>query len=230
MASRKMPKKILCAGMHRSGSTWLFNAIRLIYICNNDSVYSYFFSEYDPKEGQNASIHVAKTHQFNDVLTTRDYDYIFTTCRDLRDLAASAVRKGMIDNRTRPIIKFLRKVLSEEYDAWSCYSDMEIVYEEMMENDIEIIKKIAQFLNIDVDPASVSRAVNSLPFPKKGEDYFRDTQLHYQHITSSTPDSYKLTLSKRTIRIIETKFSTWLFNHRYIPEKRTMFLPRFRIG
>ena len=52
--------------------------------------------------------------------------------------------------------------------------------------------------------------------------------LSTKHITGSP--QFLERCYNELIRIIETKFSTWLFNHRYIPEKRTMFLPRFRIG
>ena len=220
-------QRILCAGMHRSGSTWLFNTIRMIYICDQESVYSYFFSEYESSRGVKATIHVAKTHQFEDVLSVK-YDYIFTTCRDLRDVAASAVRKGIIPNNTSTILKYLRKLLSEEYENWRSYSDMEVVYEDMVNDKVDMTRSIADRLEIEVDPVIVSQAVEKLPFPEKGEPYFRDTQIHYGHITNGTPGSYHETLSKRTIRKIERQFSSWLIDRHYMLEKSPKKWWRFR--
>jgi len=214
-------RRILCAGMHRSGSTWLFNTLRMIHIFDNESVYSYFFSEYDSSKGENASIHVAKTHQFDDVLDVR-YDYIFTTCRDLRDIAASAVRKGIITNHTNTVVKYLRHVVSEEYENWRTYSDLEVIYEDMVHDKVCTTRDIANRLDIEIDPLVVSQAVEQLPFPEKGQPYFRDTQIHYGHITNGTPGSYSETLSSRTINKIERQFSDWLIGHRYMLKQPRM--------
>ena len=161
-------------------------------------------------------MHVAKTHQFDDVLSYGRYDYIFTTRRDLRDIAASAVRRGMINNSTTSVVEFLLQTLNLEYTTWSPYSDMEIVYEDMIRNKEHVAAHIAFHIGIEIDSTLVVNAVEALQQPKKGEDHFSDTQLHYGHLTNGIPGTYRQTLTAHTVRKIEKIFYSWLTEHGYI--------------
>ncbi|MEM9155856.1 MAG: hypothetical protein AAGB13_12620, partial [Cyanobacteria bacterium P01_F01_bin.33] len=86
---------ILCAGMKRSGSTWLYNVLRvLLQEHTTYQVYGAWVSDYDAKNL--APIHLIKVHGFNSQLL--DYsDLVFTSRRDIRDVIASLIRKGWIE-------------------------------------------------------------------------------------------------------------------------------------
>ena len=205
--------------MHRSGSTWLFNTLRIIFQQSNQSVYSYFFSEFDDSVGNNYDVHVAKTHQFDDVLSYGGYDYIFTTRRDLRDIAASAVRRGMVKNKTPTVIEFLLRTVNLEYITWLPYSDMEIIYEDMINNKEHVTARIAHHMGMTINPTLVVNAVDILKLPKMGQDHFSDTQLHHGHLTNGTPGTYRETLTTYTVRKIENIFYSWLTEHGYVLDK-----------
>jgi hypothetical protein len=222
--------RILAAGMHRSGSTWLFNTLRMIFTSSGRTVYSCFFSEYDHQAAKGATVHIAKTHQFDGVLSDRiegkriHYDYIFTTCRDLRDLAASTVRAGIVPNRRKHIVQYLENTVIREYQDWAPYSDMEIRYEEMMQNKEAQIALISEKLGISISAPNVNRLVEGLPFPKEGEQHFSDSQLHFNHITNGVPGTFTQTLSRRNVAKIEVRFADWLIAHDYrIPKRGRSF-------
>ena len=82
----------VCAGMYRSGSTWLHNAVRLIlaragapglaagWIANKDFLLTHETS-------------VVKVHAFEEDLAGREGAIVLTSHRDLRDIMASLQRK-----------------------------------------------------------------------------------------------------------------------------------------
>jgi len=202
-------KKITCAGCHRSGSTWLFNAVRLIMEVTGDEVYSCFATDYDAEN--TAPIHVVKCHNKRKFLL--DSDRIFTTKRDLRDIAASAVRRGLIDQSE--CIDYLHRIIVREYRPWKPFSHLEIKYEDLVRNKNLYIQDLAKLLKVEVNPAAIHKKIESLPIPKGNQ---RDpvTLLHSNHITDGTPGSYKKTLSPYMQDLIRITFHNWLFRNDYL--------------
>ena len=58
-----MRKLILIAGMKRSGSTWMYNAVRLMLKDAGKDVYGCWIDDYD--ESNTAEFHVVKTHKWD---------------------------------------------------------------------------------------------------------------------------------------------------------------------
>ena len=135
--------KILVAGMHKSGSTALFNIIRL---CFKD-VYSSWCDYYNEKN--ESKIHLVKTHSYSKELMEWA-DIIFTTKRDMKDSTASIKRFLMAEKIPYNFDKYL-KLNTEYYEDWKEYSDYEFVYEQYIEDPIKIINEIALMLNVSID-------------------------------------------------------------------------------
>ena len=205
--------KIVCAGMHRSGSTWLFNVVRVIFMENKATIYSCFANKYDPEN--DAPFHIVKAHQFKQNI--RDgANCIFTTCRDLRDVAASAVRRNLVENTPESVERYLKEIVEREYEPWHRVSNYEVKYEEMYQQKPIVISKIAKKLGVYADPVKVAKTVESLSIPSDPGGFDETTQLHYNHITNGIPNNYSITLSKGVIATINLKFSPWLKRKGYI--------------
>lgn len=207
-----MYMRIVCAGMHRSGSTWLFNVLRMMFLEKNVPIYSCFENKYDPKN--NALFHIVKVHKFKESIQ-KDADFIFTTCRDLRDIAASAIRRNLVEHTPDSVERYLREIIEREYKPWSSVSDYEVRYEVMFRDKEKEISKIAKRVGIYVDSKKVKKAVDLLIAPSNPNEFDEITQLHYNHITNGIPNSYKNTLSVEVIDRINFKFESWLKEKRY---------------
>ena len=88
----KYKKRIICAGMYRSGSTWLFNVVRHIFLSNQINPQSGYMRNIDSEDKR--SVHIIKIHPYQSDIIYGDV-VIFTSVRDLRDVASSAVKVKM---------------------------------------------------------------------------------------------------------------------------------------
>jgi len=203
---------VVCAGVHRSGSTWLYNAVRLILIDSGKSVYGCFSTNYDPEN--EAEVHVVKTHN-NIKKLKENADFVFTCKRDLRDIVASAVRRGLIDESAA--MPYLSQIMEREYEPWKGRSDLEIVYEKLLKRKKpDYIKKLAEIMGIDnIDALEVFDKIESLPIPQSEEDFDEETQLHFGHITNGKYKTWKETLTEYTIVAIEVRYAGWLERNGY---------------
>lgn len=138
---------ILVAGMHKSGSTALFNIIRFCF----EDVYSSWCGYYNEKN--EAKTHLLKTHAYSKEL--RDWaDIIFTTKRDMKDSISSAKRFLTTENIPYDFNEYL-KLNTKYYNDWKEYSDYEFVYERYIEDPIKIITEISSVLGVSIDAEKV---------------------------------------------------------------------------
>jgi len=199
---------ILVAGMRHSGSTALFNIIRLgLEKSGHEFISGY--SEYESlasKIRQAGCIGLIKTHEFRDDLLSMA-DVVFTTRRDLRDTVASAVRREF------PILKKLGSAIEYAkynrslFDLWSHHTDFQFVYEDFIRNPLESVDKIIEFLGLDKDHVeAICHEVSNLP-----KDDYQTTLLSESHITDPGHEkSYLDTLSKDDISMINANHYMWL--------------------
>jgi hypothetical protein len=173
-------------------------------------VYSCFVTDYDPEHA--APIHVVKCHNRSRILL--DSHYFFTTKRDPRDIAASAIRRNLIEEKD--VIKYLKKVIYKEYERWKPYSDLEIPYEDLIGNKDVYIRQIAKILKTKVKPGTIRKRIESLPIPKGEEERDPVTLLHSNHITDGKLGSYKRTLSSTKQTEICSFFYNWMKRHDYL--------------
>lgn len=204
---------IVIAGMRHSGSTALFNILRLgLSRAGHDFVSCYSEQENcASKVRQAGRLGLIKTHEFRDDLLAMA-DFVFTTRRDLRDTVASASRRDF------PLYKQLRtpveyaKYNRTLHDIWSLHSDFEFVYESFLADPMPVVCDVLEAASLPRSWApEICREVLNLPT----NDY-QTTLLSPQHITDPTHKlTYCDTLAPKDISAIQAHHYDWLQRHGY---------------
>lgn len=183
-----MNKLVICAGRGRSGSTLLYNLIRLTLIksLGRQCVYGNAHREYN--KNNSAKYHVVKLHGYNKYLW-ENADYVFSSHRDEEDQKSSWRRhqkkqKGIVRS-TKEAINFIEHDYNR-YKKWAAHSKFikTFEFEDLIKNRWKIIKELCEIFNLNLDNSmkSVIYEVDSLNPPKKGYD--PETCLTSQHFTS----------------------------------------------
>jgi len=204
---------IVVAGMRHSGSTAVFNIIRLAL----EHAGIEFVSGYSEQPKTNIEImksdklRLIKTHEFRDDLAYAG-GLVITVRRDLRDSVASAVRREfpMLKNLDGPAeyAKYNRTL----HDVWLPLSDYVFEYEAFMAQPFSVIESLLKFLGLEeVSAAQVQAEVQALP-----TDQYDVTLLSPTHITDPERKlSYKDTLQGSVIDTINNDHALWLAHYGY---------------
>ncbi len=212
---------ITCAGMRRSGSTWLFNAIRGILTVKNHKFQSFFLSPNIATPNKDG-VQIIKLHHFSEEIKNSS-KYVFTTVRDIRDIAASAVRRKTLSNNDFVYRNYngsdwgtLENFLEEEtkfYYDWKTYSNFEINYKCILYERVDLLVKISNILQLKLTLSEIDNVLefmNSLKLPEKG--VCQDSQLWHNHITDGGICTFRNILSKEIIKNIEKKYPELIKN------------------
>lgn len=204
------------AGMHRSGSTWMFNTVRLALMMAGRDVYATTAEPPALYDKDNpAPFHVVKTHAYRSSLA-RDAAYVMSSKRDLRDIAASMVRLGKLPNEPEPLLDFLQGEV-KRLDQWRTYARLVGTYEEMIRDKVEYTRLLLRGLDIAGGATLVSREVEALQVPsREAKTYDPVTLLTPGHITDGCAGGYKDTLSQEVVEAIEGRFMYWLEQEGYV--------------
>lgn len=189
---------IVTGGMHRSGTTWLYNVLRSIYPYYN----SYFFDSSNINFSPQSIIKAHEWHEsFNGVTSIR-------IVRDLRSVAASLLEfeplKTYYKLDTTNIVDHLSRIVHKESEDWR--EQLLIKYED---TKLANVKQIKNFLNIDIDEAKIVESVENIKHPKENRDLV--TEFWPGHITNSKYQN----LPVSTIKYIESKFDWWFKKYGY---------------
>lgn len=193
------PHLVLAAGMARTGSTWLYNAVRYCFLCGGRSVYGAYVDAYEP--AIEADVHVVKVHNFDGDLQ-RGAHIIVTTRRDLRDVAASMVRKGWVSDDPMALDIYLRQTLVLQHDAWRRHSDLEVDYEEIVRDPTTAVRRMVGILAVPAAPEAVAQCLEVLRRTVLC-DVDRTTQMWPGHVTDGGIGTYGRTLSPASIAAVE---------------------------
>jgi hypothetical protein len=210
------PDLILCSGIPRSGSTWLYNAVRLLLEVEYPArVYSCWINDYDPSRP--AAVHVVKIHEFNDHIAKKART-ILTSHRDLRDIAASAWIRGWITNE-QEVLRFIEDAVAF-HTYWLKLGALDIPYNMIRDAPLEAIEQIATRISTSsgkVDTHSVLAQLEALPISNlEGGKYNLTTLLHDRHRMDGRSGYFNETLPIEIIARIENTFGTWLRTYAFI--------------
>lgn len=204
---------LLVAGMRHSGSTALFNILRLSLEQIGVMLVSGYSERLDLLSIEESEFEqlLVKTHEpRDDILGIADI--IITTKRDLRETVASATRRKFnILTQLGSAVEYAKyNRLLHEY--WSRKSDYEFSYEAFIQQPEEAISKVLEFLKIDgVDIPAVLHQIQNLP-----TDNYKETLLSPEHITDPERKlSFSETLTTRDIIEIERNSYVWLTDNGY---------------
>lgn len=186
--ARKKPRvrTVVVAGVHRSGSTWVYNAARLLLGQSGQRVYACWQADYQPQDHTEADVHLVKVHHPDELRFP--YDLILTTNRDIIERLASLIRMGWLKQEPADVRSI--KVLQEKlYAFWSRRSDLEIGFEKIRNQPERALQEIAALLEI---PCTIKLAetlvaqLEALEQPKAGAPHDPLTQLHPGHRSDGT--------------------------------------------
>lgn len=200
-------KLILCAGINRSGSSWLFNAVRLLHGEGGLVAHSAWIDEYQPTDPR--PIHIVKVHTETPALEILQ-PVIFTTRRDLRDIAASLLRMGWAHS-SDDILNALKRIRGL-HEHWTEKCNLEIAYEDLVGHEAQHVESLARTCGVPIDRRKAMRvaaAVDAIAAPDSG-NYDRDSLLHPGHRGAGRPGCWRQDLPRELAATIEGAHGDWL--------------------
>jgi len=203
---------IVIAGMRHSGSTALFNILRVAL----DQLSIPFESGYSEREWvlgpRTRPIRLIKVHELRDDLLPAE-TVIITAVRDLRDAVASGVRRNFdLCEKLGGAVAYAKYNRSLD-ELWAGKSDYVFRYEEFINDPYRSIQQLLEFVGLEgVDISRVREEVLNLP-----TDKYNTTLLSKTHITDPKHElNYTDTLNESEIRQITSQNLTWLLKYDYI--------------
>lgn len=198
-------RMVLSAGMPRSGSTWLFNAARLLLrrSCGGDLASGWVGDWYQLPRRRTLLL---KLHDFDPFLA-RHAHVVLYSYRDVRDALASSRRKFGIE----PMPDLARRWIQDDR-RWRSTAHFVLRYESMRENPAEALARLAAVLQAgDVCPEEVLAELATLqPAGDSPHPYHPETLLHVGHITDGRHGAWQGWIAPEVVRQIETEFAEWL--------------------
>lgn len=218
LAKVRSSKLIITAGMPRSGSTLLFNMVRLAVLAEPKSqkeerLSSGWISEI--LEMPDASAYLVKTHRLSRLMTMKS-NSIFYSYRDVRDALVSNYRK--FDKS--PSIEIVREWI-RQYSIAKSKSVKMLKYEDMIKDLRSQIIEISNTLSKELSDETINSLVyelNSMADRSSldGEKRFSsDTLLHKNHITGTRSGEWQTLFDKELINDIHKEFDWWFSENQY---------------
>ncbi len=188
------PFVVAAVGVPRSGSTWVYNAARLLCEKAGLSCYAEWCEDYEPASHVDYDIHLVKLHRKEDF--TFPAHRVLSTRRDLVERLASLVRMGWL--KEDPVS--LRRAADHQAELaeyWAELTDNETQYSDILERPEKAVKDIAQSIDIacsDELASDIAHQLAKLPTPTKPDNqrgHDSRTLLHPQHrATDDQRDKY----------------------------------------
>lgn len=204
----------LSGGMQRSGSTWLYNIIRLTLLAS-PSIKENLYSGWSGNKIVPEKHILLKIHSFNKNLVNlacfTAYSY-----RDIRDALASAKRKFNIT----PSMELCERWIVQ-HNEWIKKADIVMRYEDMLDNKLPIVNEIIDKLGIKeaISEEIIEQAKKlshaSEGQKKEGKGYNLTNLYHPGHKTDGRHGSWKETLNPKLVSAIESKHYKWLKQYGY---------------
>jgi len=206
----------LAAGMHRSGSTWQFNALRLLLEHAGQAPAAGAWPERTTLV--QATNCVIKLHRPDEELAAQTA-MVFTSHRDLRDLVASHHRM-FGRSALPPATTSLLQPILESYAYWSPLATYDMPYEQMIADKPAELGRLATALGLapGLDFTAIAAEIEALVFSPARQaagGYDAVTMLFDGHITNGQHGSWTGTLSAEEVAEIETEYGSWLTEHGY---------------
>ncbi len=206
---------ILAAGMPRSGSTWLYNAARLL-ILSSPSMAQQFSCGWigDWKHIPKNKYMLIKVHDYDDNLA-HEAACVLYSYRDVRDAIASCFRKfGQM-----PSLETADHFI-DEHERWTKVANYSMRYELMLQHKEDVVSQLIRILKLDnVDRRQIVFDLEKLSYNQPGpknEIYHLSNLYHRRHITDGRHGSWKGLLDNNLIKQIETNHRDWFEKYGYL--------------
>ncbi|MFN3955451.1 MAG: hypothetical protein ACK4LQ_13445 [Pararhodobacter sp.] len=179
---------MVIAGVPRSGSTWLFNATRLLIEASGSTLHSAWVADYRPADHAEADFHLVKLHQPAELSFA--CHCLLTTRRDAVSQLASLLRMGWLAPDGE-VIRTRACELRGLYEFWAARSDLEIAYDQICDQPELALQRVQAQIGLGSRGTDLSRVfdgLNRLKPPDTGR-YDPLTLLHPGHAADATERS-----------------------------------------
>jgi hypothetical protein len=210
---------IVAAGMPRSGSTWLFNALRLLLESSGQGIYSFWIEDWNGEKARNAQTLLVKIHEISPMLAWASWS-CFTCHRDLRDVAVSAADLARADGYEVDIVPLMHET-RKAHEFWRRQSVVDIPYERVVADPEAILKELADHIETPIAEVEVQRLCHSLASLADGNvpsgyPHNPVTLLHQKHFFDGTSGRYRGVLDDATEQRIIDENGAWMSEYGYI--------------
>lgn len=208
---------ILAAGMVRSGSTWLYNAVRLVLARATLGVYGCWIDDFNREEANAAPNVLIKLHAMDEDMARRA-DVVFTCHRDLRDVALSIRDIGWTDDREK-ILEYVSYARAC-HEFWSGRAALDLRYESIVRTPLNVLRHIAAKLDADLSDEALEAVITDLdaivPQPSS-KGYDPVNLIHHHHQVDGTPGRWHGKIDDAMRQEIEDTHTIWLRRFGYLP-------------
>jgi hypothetical protein len=180
-------KLIVCAGRSRSGSTLLYNMVRLTVQTIKGKVYARSHRHF--KKSNNNKFQITKIHDY-DRYFYNNANYVFTCHRDEKDQRKSIINfRKQIKNKTlseKELNEFIKYDL-RRYKKWKQNTNFshDFSFDRLVNDKIGCIKKICKVLGFNPNDNQIDKIIKSLNEIKMPDKkYDPETCMTYNHYTS----------------------------------------------
>lgn len=182
---------IICAGRSRSGSTLMYNLVRLTLVeFVGSSVYGRGIRSY--KKNSERKYNIVKLHDSNDKYFEKNADYVFSSHRNESDQRKSILKfRKLMKNQSlnkKSLNEFI-KYDYRRYKKWANHKKFVKTFEyyDLVHNKEDVIKELSHILlrvNIINDVVKIIiNKVDNLQMPSKKQKKDPETCLTWHHTT-----------------------------------------------
>lgn len=223
---QKRPTVLLSAGMPRSGSTWMFNALRLL-LKGYPMVFSRVGSGWiqDLSRLSDNPFILLKLH-FHVAPIADCARAIFYSYRDIRDAVASQQRRFGGPAEMAWVDEYVRS-----HEMWMRCADYTMKYEHMLHDKGGIIADLMETIRIKFmlspqtgapasSAAEIVHEIEGMSYDSPGprNPYYHEVNLfHPDHITDGRAGSWKGSLDPELSAAIMDKYRWWFEKYGYDP-------------
>lgn len=224
---------ILVCGMHRSGSTLVWQITRMllsdrpnIQYPRHTTIDDFHAAAADPGVTLMAKVHFRPAYR--DVTFPREGALYLYTYRDVRDAVASLYRKGRFPvGSTQRGQAQSRMLTRREMAGDALWTSMASVwtakYEDFRDDVPDLIRSLAEVLGVTVDEARVAAIAADVDIEAQ-RDRARAAlvsgidagdRITANHITDGRTGAWRDTLTDEEVASVEAESAEWLARHRY---------------
>jgi hypothetical protein len=201
---------IYSAGMPRSGSTLLFNILKILIEEKYQGEKIVTGWTEDAFNFPKADVYLVKTHHLHRFDTMRAYKTIYTF-RDIRDVLVSRLRKF----NAKPTIEIVRYYIEQDIFARK-HANLCLKYEDIMANQGNAIEQIKSVFRISIPTIDIIKQLPSIN-ESEGLDNKHDSNslLYKNHITGTKKGEWHTILNEKLLDQIHHEFKWWLKENNY---------------
>ena len=240
--------RIMVSGMSEAGSTLCFNLARVLLLesgvgvvisVQEDPPLHLGMNPWTSPTGQRCAL--LKQHDLSPVsalnvgnpgweTAKRENNLtVIRVVRDLRDAAASRIRKNSVKKWNLELIKEMCDRNLSYYETWEHVVDYDWCYEKYKEDPIHIVKEMQSVLGTHNSDEDLARIINeceglknyyesgeALRNPQDAESFELLTRLTKHHVTNKGKiGSYKTFFTQSEIEFMNSRYGDWLIKQGY---------------